>query len=243
MLQTTHQLKAPFAAIHAQTQLLLGDYCGVLPAKATAVVEKIAARCAVLSRQIQEMLQLANLRSVGQQAPPVREVDPAALTEAAIARIEPAARQRGIKIEKRLEPSPVRAVEDHITMLIDNLIVNAVNYSLDGGVVAITCCSLGEGVARLVVRDHGIGIPPEKLPRIFEDYYRTGEAVQHNRSSTGLGLAIVRQAARAAGIAIEAESAPGWGTRFTATIPARQPAATKAKPTVEEEHYGVPACG
>ena len=72
MLQTTHQLKAPFAAIHALSQLLLGDYCGNSPAPARATVEKISARCLVLARQIQEMLQLANLRSQGQTPPPRR---------------------------------------------------------------------------------------------------------------------------------------------------------------------------
>ena len=65
----------------------------------------------------------------------------------------------------------------------------------------------------------GIGIPREKLPRIFDDYYRTEEAVQHNRASTGLGLAIVRQVACEISWPSQVESAPGWGTRFTVTIP------------------------
>ena len=63
MLHTTHQLKAPFAAIHANTQLLLGGYCGPIPDRAVAVIEQIAARCEMLSRAIKAMLQLANLRS------------------------------------------------------------------------------------------------------------------------------------------------------------------------------------
>ncbi len=69
MLQTTHQLKAPFAAIHANTQLLLGGYCGKLPDEAVQVIGQIAARCDMLSRQIKAMLQLANLRSSAQDAP------------------------------------------------------------------------------------------------------------------------------------------------------------------------------
>ena len=63
MLQTTHQLKAPFAAIHANTQVLLGGYCGRIPDEALQVIGQIAARCDMLSRQIKAMLQLANLRS------------------------------------------------------------------------------------------------------------------------------------------------------------------------------------
>jgi signal transduction histidine kinase len=66
MLQTTHQLKAPFAAIHANTQLLLKGICGPAAEPARAVIEKIASRAQMLSQQIQQMLQLANLRSQSQ---------------------------------------------------------------------------------------------------------------------------------------------------------------------------------
>lgn len=219
MLQTTHQLKAPFAAIHALTQLLLGGYSGILPGPAVAVVEKISARCMALSRQIQEMLQLANLRSQGQTAPPCRDVNLASVAEEVLNRVEPAARQRGIRLTRSVQPATVTAVEDHVTMLVDNLVVNAVNYSRDGTEVAVACDVDDAGNARLTVRDHGIGIPAEKLPHIFNDYYRTEEAVQHNRASTGLGLAIVRQVAAADGLEIQVESAPAWGTRFTVTFP------------------------
>jgi signal transduction histidine kinase len=85
--------------------------------------------------------------------------------------------------------------------------------------VAVGCQRDDAGNVRLTVRDHGIGIPREKLPRIFDDYYRSEEAVQHNRASTGLGLAIVRQVASADGLDVEVASAPDWGTRFTVTFP------------------------
>lgn len=223
MLQTTHQLKAPFAAIHAQTQLLLGHYCGELPERAYRVVETIAARSMALSRQIQQMLQLANLRSQGQTRPLRKELDVAQLITAAVTRVEPAARQRAIAIILAVQRSPVRVVEDHLTMLLDNLIVNAVSYSHEQGTVEIGCHPDGADHVHITVRDHGIGIAPEKLPRIFDDYYRTEEAVRHNRTSTGLGLAIVRQAARAIGATIQVDSAPKWGTRFTVTLPKETP--------------------
>ena len=79
MLHTTHQLKAPFAAIHANTQLLLGGYCGPIPDRAVAVIEQIAARCEMLSRAIKAMLQLANLRSHALNPPPPVPIDLPAL--------------------------------------------------------------------------------------------------------------------------------------------------------------------
>ncbi len=246
MLQTTHQLKAPFAAIHAMTQVLLAGYAGELPPAAREVAGKMADRCLALSRQIQEMLQLANLRSRAQTAPPGRPLDLAGVVREVLGRLEPAARQRRIRFHATLEPAPVQAAPDHLTMLVDNLVVNAVTYSHEGGVVEVTCTPEPgpAGGARLTVRDHGIGIAPEKLPRIFDDYYRTEEAVAHNRASTGLGLAIVRQVARATGATIEVESAPGRGSTFTVIFPGTPPAAGSApnlSAAQPQTHHGLPA--
>ena len=76
------------------------------------------------------------------------------------------------------------------------------------------------GGAVVTVEDSGIGIPAAKLPQIFDDYYRTAEAVKHNKASTGLGLAIVRQVAMAGKVGVRVESAPQQGTRFTLDFPA-----------------------
>ncbi|MHB8974742.1 MAG: sensor histidine kinase [Pirellulaceae bacterium] len=219
MLQTTHQLKAPFAAIHANTQVLLRGTCGSLPAEAREVVQRIAARCAMLSQQVIDMLQLANLRSVAQTLPTLVELDLAVVIRGFLTRFDAAAAQRNIRIQADLQPCAIQAVEDHLKMLVDNLLSNAIHYSFDGGTVYVSCSSQADGTARIVVSDEGIGIPAEKLPRIFEDYYRTSEAAHHNKESTGLGLAIVRHIARRAGIQVQVESRQGQGTRFTLTIP------------------------
>ena len=221
MLQTTHQLKAPFAAIHANAQLLLRGTCGPLPAEAREVVQRIAARCVMLSQQVIDMLQLANLRSAGQTSPTLVELDLAAVISASLARFDAAATQRNIRILADVQPCVIHAVEDHLKMLVDNLLSNAINYSFDGGTVYVSCSGQANAAARVVVCDEGIGIPAEKLPKIFEDYYRTSEAAHHNKESTGLGLAIVRHVARSAGIQVQVESSQGQGTRFTLTIPSK----------------------
>ena len=212
MLQTTHQLKAPFAAIHANAQLLLRGACGPLPEPAREVVGRIAARCAMLSQQVIDMLQLANLRSASQTPVPRVDLDLTAVIQASLARFEATAGQRNIRIASRLEPLTIQAVEDHWKMLIDNLLSNAIHYSWDGGEVQVTC-GKRNGAVEVTVSDEGIGIPAEKLPRIFDDYYRTNEAARHNKDSTGLGLAIVRHVARTAGIRVQVESRYGQGTR------------------------------
>ena len=171
----------------------------------------MAARCAMLSQQVIDMLQLANLRSVGQTSPTLVELDLAAVIRGFLTRFDAAAAQRNIRIQADLQPCTIHAAEDHLKMLVDNLLSNAVNYSFDGGTVYVSCSGQANGAARIVVCDEGIGIPAEKLSRIFEDYYRTSEAAHHNKESTGLGLAIVRHVARRAGIQVQVESAPGPG--------------------------------
>ena len=223
LLRTTHQLKAPFAAIHAQTQVLLGGYCGTLSEDVRSTVEQIAARAASLSRQIQQMLQLANLRSAAQQPPPRVAVELAAVAAAAVAAHQPAAARRGITIEAALETAWTTAVADHAAMLLDNLVANAVNYSHEGGTVEVSCSPRPGGGATVAVRDRGIGIPAEKLPRVFDDFFRTTEAASHNRNSTGLGLAIVRQAALAGDIDVSIRTAPAAGTVVTLTFPPGAP--------------------
>jgi two-component system phosphate regulon sensor histidine kinase PhoR len=72
----------------------------------------------------------------------------------------------------------------------------------------------------VVIEDNGIGIPADKLPRIYEEHYRTKEAVEHNKESSGLGLAIVKHVAEMYGIRIRVESRPGSGTKFELKFPA-----------------------
>ena len=219
MLRTTHELKAPFAAIAANAQLLLKGQCGVLPEGAVEVIQKIGLRCRRLALEIQEMLQLANLQSEDEQPPPVR-LDLPDLLRWAIARVGAAAQQRRVIVEEVLMPAEVVAVEDHLKMLLTNVISNAVIYSAEGGIVRVRCDGPPCAGAVVTVEDEGIGIPEAKLPRIFDDYYRTEEAVRYNRDSTGLGLAIARRVAVSHGIRVQVESAPGRGTRFTLRFPA-----------------------
>jgi signal transduction histidine kinase len=218
MLRTTHELKAPFAAIAANAQLLLGGHCGILPDAATEVVRRIAIRCRRLAVEIQEMLQLANLQSADTPPQPI-SLDLAETARWAIARVGAVAQQRRVTVDEQLTSARVVAVEDHLKMLLTNVISNAIVYSAEGGIVRVRCDATPPEGPVVTIDDEGIGIPPEKLPRIFDEYYRTEEAIRHNKDSTGLGLAIVRHVAVNHGIRVRVESAPGRGTRFTLRFP------------------------
>ena len=241
VLRTTHELKAPFAAIHANTQLLLKGYCGDLPQEAAETVRRIDARSNLLAREIQEMLQLANLRSSADKPAPRAELDLASVLGWCTSQLRATAGERGISVEADLEPAKVTAIEDHLKMLFTNVLSNAITYSHRGGQVRIRCRPLPPRGPLVTVEDDGIGIAPEKLPRIFEEHYRTTEAVKHNGGSSGLGLAIVRHVAQSHGIRIRVISRPGAGTRFELFFP---PCGDlQANPTKEEAQDGLSYAG
>ncbi|OFZ53755.1 MAG: hypothetical protein A2428_14705 [Bdellovibrionales bacterium RIFOXYC1_FULL_54_43] len=222
MLRTTHELKSPFAAIHLNTQLLLGGYAGKLPDEAIKIIQRIADRGNRLSHEIQAMLQLANVTSVTKDALRWTELDIGHLLKRCIEQLEPVAQGRQVRIESRIDSSPTVGVEDHLLMLFSNLISNAIHYSYQKGTIWISCAPSNLGSSKsavITIRDQGIGIAPEKLPYIFEEYYRTEEATAHNKESSGLGLAIVKNVAALHRIAVSVESTPSKGTAFTCRVP------------------------
>jgi signal transduction histidine kinase len=160
------------------------------------------------------MLQLANIETSEETLSRWMDLD---LTEAlrwSLAEVQPLAEERGVVVEHDLRSARTCGVEDHVKMLLLNLLSNAVIYSSRGGRVHVRCLPGAGNGPLVIIEDQGIGIPGEKLPRVFEEYYRTAEAVRHNKESTVLGLAIVRRVAETHGIQIRVESAVGVGTKF-----------------------------
>jgi signal transduction histidine kinase len=219
MLATTHQLRSPFAAIAANAQVLREGYCGELPQAAVPVVDRIIARCHRLAGEIQEMLQLANLNSTGGRDQPVVQVGLTEVLLWCLERARPLAQGRAITISTDIEPAEVMGVQDHLKMLLFNVIHNAATYSHEGGQVRVTCRPEPPGGAFVTVADDGIGIAEAKLPHIFDEHYRTVEAMRHQRESSGLGLAIVRDVARLHRIGVSVASRLGAGTTVELHFP------------------------
>ena len=220
MLATTHQLKAPFAAIYSNAQLLLQGYCGDIPDEALQVIQRITSRSRRLTTEIQEMLQLANLSSTSQQSLPQSRIVSTDLLLWCKSQVDPIARERGVTFKVNVRPVAMVGTEDHFKMLFVNLLSNAVIYSHRNGQVHICCYKGPDSEPVVTIADNGIGIQPDKLPHIFEEHYRTNEAVQHNKESSGLGLAIVKNVAELYGIRIRVESRFGSGTKFELKFPA-----------------------
>jgi signal transduction histidine kinase len=121
--------------------------------------------------------------------------------------------------------------------LLDNLLDNAAKYSEPPAPVRLA--ARGEaGVAILEVRDQGIGIAPEDLPRLFTPFFRTDRSRARQSGGFGLGLALARRIAQAHGGEIEVESQVDRGTVFRVRLPAASPAGGGAKVGPREEAQG-----
>jgi PAS domain S-box-containing protein len=104
--------------------------------------------------------------------------------------------------------------------MVMNLITNACKYSPEGTQVAVVAGKRGQGAdsqLMISVRDQGMGIPSEDLPRLFESFHRASNA--NTIPGTGLGLAIVDRAARAHGGSVQVSSTVGLGSEFTVLLP------------------------
>ena len=215
VLRGAHELKAPLAAIRSYASTMRDGYTGDLPEKAHHVVQRIGTRCDHLLAMVTDIIRLGNLQSpvrVGEVLAPVELVP--LLTEVIE---EAAAVGLDREVTVRLLPSDnvrVRGTEEHLRTLFVNLLVNAVHYSRLGGEVEVEIVESGERVT-VQVRDSGIGIADDDLPKIFSEYFRAADAVRHNGSGDGLGLAIVKAIVSLLGAEIAVTSEVGRGTVFT----------------------------
>lgn len=218
VLRTVHDLKAPFAGIENNIQLLHVVHWDQTPEPVREIVERIAVRSRTLRERIRDILALGDLRS-GRARPgsPVA-IDLRALLNSIAEELSGKARGRGIALDVVSPELSVISQQKRLSILLTNIISNAISYSQEGGSVEVRAARERDGVC-VCVTDHGIGIEPDALPHIFEEYYRTPQAAAFNRASTGLGLAIVKEIAGQLGLRIQVSSEHGQGTTFKVWIP------------------------
>ncbi|MDI3341768.1 MAG: ATP-binding protein [Sphaerobacter sp.] len=209
-----HELRSPLTTIHGHLQLIMR--------RPDRVPEDLRGRLQVVQEQVERMTQMAarllDVSRIGMDRLDLRlaPVDLGALVAGVARRFEP--RMADHRLMLLLPERPVIGRWDaaRLEEVLANLLENAVRYSPRGSQITV---SVGEapGIARLEVRDQGVGIPPDALPHLFTRYGRVRRG--SSGGGLGLGLYICRGIVEAHGGRIGVESQPGAGSTFWIELP------------------------
>ena len=212
-----HELKTPLGAmsILAEALEIVDD-----PGERSRLADRVTSEAQRMSKIIKDLIELARVEA---QGAPRRPVSLQAVFDEAVAPVQVAADELGVKLI--VEPVPDLSVAgDHGQLMsaVSNLLDNAVKYTAvadrKGGEVRLSA-EPESGRVHIRVQDQGIGIPASQVERVFERFYRVDRGRSRDTGGTGLGLSIVRHVALNHGGEVSVESEEAVGSTFTLSLP------------------------
>ncbi|HXJ22672.1 MAG TPA: ATP-binding protein [Polyangia bacterium] len=213
-----HELRNPLSAVRFATDLISRQNVpDPWVAKHAATIERQTTH---LNRLVDDLLDVSRVTS-GKVILRKERTDLAILTARALESLHGMSIAHGVALTRRPEPGPVLVDGDAVRLeqVVCNLVTNAIKYTPRGGHIEVSV-SGRSGAAMLVVRDDGIGIPPDQLQSIFEVFSQAPTSLDRTKGGLGLGLALVRALVNMHGGTVEAFSeGVGQGSRFTVTLP------------------------
>ena len=214
----SHELKTPLTSIQAYADTLLN---GALEDEGSSrlFVERIVEQSERLSMLIQDLLRLARIESEP-EAFQIERCDAGQIASSSFQDHQDVAKTRQIRLEYQPPAGElhVLADADGLRTILNNLLTNAINYTLAGGQVTLTLRPEGNR-ALIEVSDTGVGIAKEHQSRVFERFYRVDKARTRSVGGTGLGLAIVRHLVEVMQGEITLKSELGEGSTFRIWLP------------------------
>ncbi|MEP6493953.1 MAG: HAMP domain-containing sensor histidine kinase [bacterium] len=215
----SHELRTPLTALAGYEELLVDQVMGPLSDPQLDVLERMRSVTQHLATVIEEVLAFSSLDE-GHEIVRATDFLAADLVHAAMAIIEPLARQKRLVFESSVPDTPIRMTSDidKVRQILINLAGNAVKFT-DTGKVALELERQGADV-RFTVRDTGIGIARRDIDRLFKPFAQLDTGLTRRHGGTGLGLYIARGLAELLGGRIEVASEFGKGSAFTLVLPA-----------------------
>ncbi|MEO7387735.1 MAG: phosphate regulon sensor histidine kinase PhoR [Gammaproteobacteria bacterium] len=211
----SHELRSPLTVIMGYLDALSEDER--IPESWRPPIGVMQDQAVRMRRLVEDLLQLSKLES-GQSVAKDQVVDVAAIVAAARKEAMAIAEHPGsIEIELQ-SPANLLGEETELQSVVSNLVANAVRYTPREGQIVISWSVDGDG-GHLAVRDTGIGISDEDIPRVTERFYRADGGRARQRGGTGLGLAIVKYALRRHDAELEIRSRLGHGSTFVCHFP------------------------
>lgn len=216
----SHELRTPMTSVLGYIDLTL---------EAEGLTEPVRRNLGVMQRNGERVLELigsilhAARRADAPEPLALAEVELHAVLADAVEAIRVRAEERDIAVRVTTsEPAVVRGDAFRLRQVVDNLLSNAVKYNRQGGEVALGATGDDETVW-IVVRDTGIGIADDELPKVFDRFYRSNAVRRGTEHGSGLGLGIVRELVERHGGTIDIDSEAGQGTTVIVALPARGP--------------------
>ena len=210
-----HEFRSPLGAIRSLIEVATEKSLGDKLEPYLPYLERADYRIDRLVELIGDLLSLSriDLERTASAGEPPSDVATAVAMTVDVHRPKIAARKLDATVS--IEPNLPRARigDEDLKTVLGNLVANAIKYGRDGGSLKVSAKTV-EGKIQLEVADSGIGIKPESLPRLFEEFFREKRAETRDIDGNGLGLAIVKRLVERAGGEIEAESTLGTGSVF-----------------------------
>lgn len=216
----SHEMKTPVTSIKGYAETIL-DGEPDMGEQTRRFMDIIVRQADQLHAIIDDLLALSRIEQESEtRQVELRQGPLAPVLEAARQVCQPKALGREIAISLHVGDEEARINVRLLEQAVVNLLDNAINASDPGGRVELFVDRDERGGLRVIVRDHGMGIAEEHLPRLFERFYRTDKARSRKLGGTGLGLAIVKHIVLAHNGRVGVSSKPGKGSSFTITLPA-----------------------
>jgi two-component system sensor histidine kinase VicK len=214
----SHELRTPLTSMRASLGLIASGALEKRPDKKTQMLRIAIGNTDRLVNLVNDILELERIGS-GKAELHSTEVDVDAMMHRVADLMSGTAAKTGIKFTFGAKNVCVWADGDRIFQTLTNLVSNAIKFSPQGGEIHLAAHNSAPGEATLEVRDHGRGIPHDKLEIIFGRFQQVDASDSRVMGGTGLGLAICRSIVAQHGGRIWAESTPGEGARFLLTLP------------------------
>jgi signal transduction histidine kinase len=214
----SHELRTPLALIRLYAETLeLGRI--TTPEKKQQYYRIIRKESERLTALINNILDFSRIEA-GRKEYEFRNTDIAELVRNTLESYRYQIEQQGFEFEENIDSNlPAVPVDrEAIARALVNLVNNALKYSSEDKFLGVKLYR-DDGVVKLEVADHGIGITRRDQARIFEKFYRAGDPLVHNTKGSGLGLSLVRHITEAHGGEIAVESTPGRGSKFILSLP------------------------
>lgn len=214
----SHELKTPLTVTLGFVETALDALDDTPPQEIAHYLQTAAEQARRMQRLIDDLLTLSALET--DSPPPLEDpIDATALLTDICQEVAALSAGRHRIVLENEGPRGLLGSARELRSAFANLAGNAVRYTPDGGEIVLRWSPEGTAGGRFSVRDSGIGIDPKHLPRLTERFYRVDRGRSRDAGGTGLGLAIVKHVLERHQAALQIESVPGQGSRFSAVFP------------------------